>query len=73
MAKMSTRVNFQMDERSLERLKRLKEDIGASSYAEITANSYRLYEFLIGLEKQGKKLIVKSDDSEEVLSLFIPG
>ncbi len=72
MAEQSTRVNFQMDKKSLERLKRLKKDIGASSYAEITANSYRLYEYLISLEKQGKKLIVKDDNNEETLSLFLP-
>ncbi len=73
MGEHTTRVNFQMDKASLDRLKSLKSECGAASYAEVTANAYRLYEYLIALEKGGGKLVVQQGDSEETLRLFIPG
>lgn len=72
-SQQSTRVNFQMDNTSHDRLRRLKIQCSASSYTEVTCNAYRLYEHLLGLEKSGKKLIVRADTGEEeTLALFIP-
>lgn len=59
MAKDTTRVQMELTEKSLQRLKKLKDKTESSSYAEVTKNAYRLYEKLIEQSEQGCTFCVK--------------
>lgn len=57
----SRRVQMDMPERSVARLKTLQIQTEASSYAEVVRNALQLYEALIGEVEQGHKILVDRD------------
>ena len=62
--KETVRVQMELPQPSIERLKALKAKTEASSYAEVTKNAYRLYDMLIEMQETGKSLMVKDADGE---------
>jgi Arc/MetJ-type ribon-helix-helix transcriptional regulator len=66
MEKKTTRVQLELPENSMERLKALREKTEASSYAEVIKNSLRLYEALIKEAEGGNQVYVKGKDGGEV-------
>lgn len=60
--KSTTRVQFDVSSKSMERLVALKEKIEANSYAEVVKNALRLYEALITEADNGSQFLVKSKD-----------
>lgn len=66
MEKKTTRVQLELPESSMERLKVLREKTEASSYAEVIKNSLRLYEALIKEAEGGNQVYIKGKDGEEV-------
>ncbi len=72
MAKETTRVQMELPETSLERLKMLKEKTEAASYAEVTKNAYRIYERIIDLTESGCTILLKdSQGNTKELELFM--
>jgi hypothetical protein len=55
----TTRVQIELPQASMERLKTLKEKTEASSYAEVTKNAFKLYERMIELTESGGVLLVR--------------
>lgn len=55
----TTRVQMELPEASMDRLKRLKEKTEATSYAEVTKNAYRLYERIIALAEEGDDFLAR--------------
>jgi Arc/MetJ-type ribon-helix-helix transcriptional regulator len=66
MEKKTTRVQLELPESSMERLRALREKTEASSYAEVIKNSLRLYEALIKEAEGGNQVYVKDKDGTEV-------
>ncbi len=66
MEKKTTRVQLELPESSMERLKALREKTEASSYAEVIKNSLRLYEALIKEAEGGNQVYIKDKDGAEV-------
>lgn len=68
---MSTKKRIQLDlpEQSVIRLKSLCDETEASSYAEVFKNALRLYEFMIEETKKGNKFAVidKNKNSSELI------
>ena len=63
---------MELPKQSIDRLKTLKQKTEASSYAEVTKNAYRLYEWIIELHENGKTLLVKNASGDvEKLELFL--
>jgi Ribbon-helix-helix protein, copG family len=67
----TTRVQLELPESSMERLKALKDKTEAASYAEVIRNSLRLYEALIGEAEGGNKVMVKSSEGGETVYRLI--
>jgi Arc/MetJ-type ribon-helix-helix transcriptional regulator len=65
MMKKTTRVQLELPESSMERLKKLREKTEAASYAEVIKNSLRLYEALIKEAESGNEVSVKSSAGTE--------
>ena len=61
----TTRVQLELPEPSMERLKLLKDKTEAASYAEVIKNALRLYEALIGEAEAGNEVLIKSQDGTE--------
>ncbi|WGS87349.1 ribbon-helix-helix protein, CopG family [Methylomonas sp. UP202] len=59
--KISTRVQLELPEKSMERLLVLKEKTEATSYAEVVKNALRLYENMIEQYESGKQIFLKDD------------
>ena len=70
MAKKTTRVQIELPEKSMARLRGLKEETEAGSYADVTRNAYQLYEKMIRLNKEGYELVIRKDGGEKILELF---
>ncbi|EKS6306115.1 hypothetical protein [Enterobacter cloacae] len=70
---MATMKRLQIDisEQSFERLKRLKENSEASSYAEVTNKAYRVYEFFIDALQQGNEIKLVDKDGNEKIVEFL--
>lgn len=68
---MSKRVQFDISDASFERLKKLKEDTGASSYGDVTNKSYKIYEFINKAIDQNKKIIVRDENGDESVIEFL--
>lgn len=68
----TTRVQIELPQASMERLKALKEKTEASSYAEVTKNAFRLYERIIELAESGHTLLVRDakGNTKEIQLLF---
>jgi len=65
MVKKTTRVQLELPDSSMERLKTLREKTEATSYAEVIKNSLRLYEALIKEAEGGNQVCIKSADGSE--------
>jgi hypothetical protein len=68
----TTRVQIELPQASMERLKALKDKTEASSYAEVTKNAFKLYERMIELAEAGHTLLVrdKKGNTKELELLF---
>lgn len=66
MEKKTTRVQLELPESSMERLKALREKTEASSYAEVIKNSLRLYEALIKEAEGGNQVCVRDKNGAEI-------
>lgn len=72
--KKKTRVQFELPEASMERLKRLKDRTEAASYADVTKSAFLLMEHLMTLHDEGKTLTAvdkKTGETQELL-LLVP-
>jgi len=67
----TTRVQLELPEPSMKRLKTLKDKTEAASYAEVIKNSLRLYEALIGEAENGNEVLIKSPKGTEKLYRLI--
>ncbi|EDP0617335.1 MULTISPECIES: hypothetical protein [Enterobacteriaceae] len=65
------RLQIDISEQSFERLKRLKENSDASSYAEVTNKAYRVYEFFIDALQQGNEIKLVDKDGNEKIVEFL--
>jgi len=66
MEKKTTRVQLELPESSMERLKALREKTEAASYAEVIKNSLRLYEALIKEAEDGSQVYIKDKNGAEI-------
>jgi hypothetical protein len=62
--KKTTRVQMDLPDASIQRLKLLKDKTEASSYAEVTKNAYRLYERMIGYAESGNSFFLKDEKGD---------
>jgi hypothetical protein len=62
MKKTTTRVQFELAEKSFERLNALKEKTESTSYAEVIKNALRLYENLIAQHDSGKRILLRDGE-----------
>lgn len=60
--KKSLRVQLELPEKSMERLKSLRDKTEASSYAEVIKNALRLYEDMILQNEEGKLFFSKGSN-----------
>lgn len=58
----TTRVQFEMAPRSMERLRVLKDRTEAASYAEVVRNALRFYEFLVEEAEKGNEVVIEPKD-----------
>ena len=65
MIKKTTRVQLELPESSMERLKALRDKTEAVSYAEVIKNSLRLYEALIREAESGNQVCIKDSKGTE--------
>lgn len=74
MATKKTRVQLELPEKSMERLKRLKDRTEAASYADVVKNAFLLMEHLVTLNDEGKTLtaVDKKTGATEDLLLLVP-
>jgi Arc/MetJ-type ribon-helix-helix transcriptional regulator len=66
MAKLTTRVQLELPESSMERLKALRTKTEAASYSEVIKNSLRLYEALISEAEEGNQIFVRDREGREI-------
>lgn len=64
--KTSTRVQLELPEKSMARLKLLKDKTEAASYAEVIKNALRLYESVLQRQDEGQQFFLKDADGKEV-------
>lgn len=64
------RVQMDMPERSVARLKALQEMTDASSYAEVIKNALRIYEALIIEIEAGGEILLRRDERVEKIHIF---
>jgi len=72
--KKKTRVQLELPDASMERLKRLKDRTEAASYADVVKSAFLLMEHLVALSDEGKTLTAvdkKTGESQELL-LMVP-
>ena len=66
MVKKTTRVQLELPESSMERLKTLRDKTEATSYAEVMKNALRLYEALINEAESGNEVCIKDKKGNEI-------
>lgn len=64
-----TRVQLEMPQRSMERLRSLRDKTEAVSYAEVIRNALQLYEAAVVAKDEGGSVIVRRKDGTEALAL----
>ena len=69
-SKDTTRVQLELQPRAMMRLRNLKEDTEASTYAEVVKSALRLYEFVVEQNENGAEFFVRARDGT-VMSLPI--
>jgi len=62
----TTRVQVEMPESSMERLKRLQVKTEAASYAQVLKNALQLYEAIVEEQEKGSEIYLKRPDGREV-------
>ena len=63
---------MELPQLALEHLKILTDKTGATSYAEVTKNAYRLYSMLIEMYEKRCSLMIKKPDGEiKEIQLFL--
>ena len=65
------RLQIDISESSFERLKSLKEKSDASSYTEVTNKAYRVYDFFVNAQRDGKDVKLIDANGNETLVEFI--
>ncbi|MEL6568496.1 MAG: ribbon-helix-helix protein, CopG family [Pseudomonadota bacterium] len=71
MSKQTSRVQFELPEASMLRLKKLRDRTEASSYAEVVRRALQLYEALIEEVDAGAEISIKKEEAGEVRYLPI--
>ncbi len=66
MSKTTTRVQFEMQPESIDRLKALRDRTEAASYAEVVRRALQLYEYVIEEADKGSELSIRSEEKGEV-------
>lgn len=61
----TTRVQLELPEKSMERLRRLKDLTEASSYAEVAKNALVLYERIMDMHESGDKFLVRDESGKQ--------
>ena len=70
--KETVRVQMELPQPAIDRLKTLKDKTEAASYAEVTKNAYRLYDMIIEMQESGRSLLVKEPSGEiRELQIFL--
>lgn len=70
--KETVRVQMELPQPAIDRLKMLKDKTEAASYAEVTKNAYRLYDMIIEMQESGRSLLVKEPSGEvRELQIFL--
>jgi hypothetical protein len=68
----SKRIQFEFSANALDRLNRMKEQTGASSYAELVRDALRVYEWVLEQEKGGYDIgLVKDDTLVKTVKFFL--
>jgi len=67
----TTRVQFEMPPKSMERLRTLKDATEAGSYAEVFRDALRFYEFLIQQAQEGNEVVVENKKDATKRTLLI--
>lgn len=67
----TTRVQFEMPQRTMERLRMLKDKTEAASYAEVFRNALRYYEFLIEQAENGNEVVIQSKGDPEKRTVIV--
>lgn len=65
------RLQIDISENSFERLKSLKDKSDASSYAEVTNKAYRVYDFFVNAQIEGKEIKLIDAKGHETLIEFL--
>jgi hypothetical protein len=60
----TTRVQLELPQKSMDRLRKLKDITEAGSYAEVLKNALRLYEAVISEVNQGNEIMIKDKSGE---------
>lgn len=66
MPKTTTRVQFEMQPESIDRLKALRDRTEAASYAEVVRRALQLYEFVVEEADKGSELSIRSEEKGEI-------
>ncbi len=61
----TTRVQLELPEKSMERLRTLKELTESSSYAEVIKKALVLYERIVSLHESGEKFLIKDNKGNQ--------
>ena len=67
----TTRVQFEMPSKSMERLRMLKDRTEATSYAEVVRNALRYYEFLVAEAEKGNEVVVEHKDGSNKRTVLV--
>lgn len=70
-SKKTTRVQFELPEKSMKRLQELKDKTEASSYAEVVKNAIRLYEDIINKHEEGFEFFIEEKESNQKIKYVI--
>jgi hypothetical protein len=66
VSKATTRVQFEMQPKSIDRLKALRDRTEAASYAEVVRRALQLFEFVVEEADKGSELSIRSEEKGEV-------
>jgi hypothetical protein len=70
--KDTVRVQMELPQPSIERLKFLKDKTEAASYAEVSKNAYKLYEMILTLQEAGNTIVLREPSGNmKELEIFI--
>lgn len=61
----TTRVQLELPETSMSRLRVLRDKTEAASYAEVLKNALRLYEALVKEAEEGNELVIRRKNGEQ--------